>query len=269
MTAAERPHGYARYKLDGCRCYTCGYAASEYRANVERRKAYGTWQPFVDAEPVRDHIRMLSEAGIGWKRVAKLTGISSGSFSKLLFGIPSQGRPPSVKVRTETAEKILAVVPCVDALADRAFVTSVGSVRRLHALVRRGWPQSELAARLGMTPGNFTTLLRRPRITAASARAVRDLYDRLQNQNPTEFGVSAYGRARATADAIRAGWPLPAMWDDEALDDPDAFPDWTGECGSIRGHSLHYNRRILPVCDPCKAARAESRTTAALLAASP
>lgn len=266
---AERPHGYARYKLDGCRCYICGYAASEYRANVERQKAYGTWQPLVDAEPVRAHVRMLSEAGVGWKRVAKLAGISSGSFTKLMFGVKSQGRPPSTKVRSETAKKILAIEPSIDTLADRAFATSLGTVRRLHALVRRGWPQSELAARLGMSPGNFAVFIKRPQVTAASARAVRDLYDRLQNQNPTEFGVSAYGRTRAVNDATRAGWPLPAMWDDNALDDPDAFPDWTGECGSVRGYSLHYNRRILPACDPCKAARAESRTTAALVAASP
>ena len=62
---AERPHGYARYKLDGCRCYTCGYARSEYEAMRTRAILYGTWEPLIDAQPVRDHIKMLSEAGIG------------------------------------------------------------------------------------------------------------------------------------------------------------------------------------------------------------
>jgi len=44
-----RTHGtYTRYKLEGCRCYPCAGAASDYRANRERAIAYGTWQPFVD-----------------------------------------------------------------------------------------------------------------------------------------------------------------------------------------------------------------------------
>lgn len=249
----ERPHGYARYKIDGCRCYTCGYATSQYRDMRERAISYGTWEPFVDAEPVRSHVRMLSEAGIGWKRVARLAGVSNGSFSKLMFGVKSQGRPPSAKIRPGTAEKILAIEPSIDNLADSALVASLGTVRRLQALVRRGWPQSELSARLAMADGNFSTLLRRPSVTAETARAVRELYNRLQNQNPAEFGVSVYGRSRAIADATRAGWPLPAMWDEEALDDPEAFPDWTGECGTPRGYTIHQRDKI-PYCDPCRGA---------------
>ncbi len=25
-----RPHGYARYRLDGCHCYTCGWTVAHY-----------------------------------------------------------------------------------------------------------------------------------------------------------------------------------------------------------------------------------------------
>jgi hypothetical protein len=251
---SKRPHGYARYKLDGCRCYTCGFARSEYEAMRTRAILYGTWAPFVDAEPVRAHVRMLSEAGIGWKRVAKLAGLSTSTLTKLLYGVQSQGRPPAVKMRAENAQKILAVEPGIDILANSALLASVGTVRRLQALVRRGWPQAELAARLGMADGNFSTLLRLTRITAAKARAVRDLYDQLQNQDPAAHGISAVGYSRAVAAATRAGWPLPAMWDDDVLDDPDGFPDWTGDCGTERGYYLHYRDHV-PMCEPCRAAK--------------
>lgn len=270
MTTTERPHGYARYKLDGCRCYICGFAVSEYRANIERQKAYGTWEPFVSGDLVRAHMRMLSEAGIGWKRVVALSGVSNGAVSKLMFGVKSKGRPPSVKVRAKNAEKIFAIVPSIDTIADCGLVSSVGTVRRLQALVRRGWPQASLAARLGMAPGNFSALLNYERVTAVRARAVRDLYEQLQNQDPADHGISAYGRSRATANAIRAGWPLPAMWDDDAIDDSAAFPDWTGECGTARGYTIHSRDRI-PYCDPCRAAWREEaqQRKAAAMAASP
>lgn len=77
--AATRPIGYAAYKLDGCRCYGCALACSQYRAQVERMKAEGAWQPFVDAEPVRQHLGFLSRHGIGWRRACHLAGVSTGA----------------------------------------------------------------------------------------------------------------------------------------------------------------------------------------------
>lgn len=249
----ERPHGYTRYKLDGCRCYVCGFANSEYCADRERAIAYGTWKPFVDAEPVREHIRMLSEAGIGWKRVAALAGLSSGSLSKLLFGVKSKNRPPAARIRTANAAKVMAVRPGSDVLADGALVDAVGTVRRLQALVRRGWPQSQLAERLGMTPGNFGTMLDYEHVTAGKARLVADLYRRLENQDPAAHGVGQAGITRAVRYGTARAWPLPAMWDDDRIDDPQAFPDWTGECGDVKGYAIHH-RDGIPYCGPCREA---------------
>ncbi|HEY2269252.1 MAG TPA: hypothetical protein VGI96_42005, partial [Streptosporangiaceae bacterium] len=97
----------------GCHCAACTEARRVAEGHRRRMKAYGQWQPFVDAEPARQHVRMLAAHGIGWKRAAELAGVSNGSMSKLLYGGPGD-RPPAKRIRPETEAKILAVRPSLD-----------------------------------------------------------------------------------------------------------------------------------------------------------
>ena len=221
-----RDHGYARYRLDGCRCYTCARAVSEYEARRQRLIAYGQWQPYVDAEPVRAHVRMLMSAGIGRRTIARASGVPEGTLKKLLYGRPAADRAPSRRVRPETGRRILRLTPSVELLAAGAPVDATGTTRRLQALIAIGWTQTALAARLGWTVGNFHRLLRQTRVSAGTARAARALYDELWNTPPAEHdhaGRQAAARARNTAH--RNGWPPPMAWDDNTIDDPDAHPD--------------------------------------------
>ncbi|HEX6938422.1 MAG TPA: hypothetical protein VF158_03355 [Longimicrobiales bacterium] len=217
--AGPRPHGYARYKLDGCRCYTCALAVSEYNANRARAIAYGTWQPFVDAAPVRAHIEHLRECGIGLRRLAELTGLHRSLLSAITNG--RSGKPPASKIRPQTAERILAVEPTLDNIAPKTHVDASGARRRIHALVAIGWPFAQLAHRLGMTGGNLAYMIARQRITAVKARAIRDLYERLWDADPTAHGVTEQAATRARDTARARGWPPPAGWDDDFLDLPD------------------------------------------------
>lgn len=219
-----RDHGYARYRLDGCRCYTCARAVSEYNAERERLIAYGRWQPYVDAGPVRDHVRLLMSAGIGRRTIVRAAGVSEGGLSKLLYG--TAGGAPSIRVRPETAERLLSLKPSLDLVADGTPIDATGTRRRLQALVAIGWPQAALAARLRWTPANFHRMLHAPRVSARTARAARALYDDLWNVSPTEHGhASPRAASRARNLACRNGWPPPAAWDDDSIDHPGAAPD--------------------------------------------
>src|SRR5581483_4946100 len=52
------------------------------------------------------------------RQLARITGISLGSLSKLLYGHPKQGIPPSRRIRASAFEAILAVQPLlVDGIA--------------------------------------------------------------------------------------------------------------------------------------------------------
>lgn len=231
--ATGHPHGTeARYQggpdeddVPGkrCRCADCQRAHDrEWWNNRYRMLAYGRWQPFVDAGPARDHVKLLGRYGIGWKRVAALAGLSQTCVHSLIYG--AWPRPPSRRIRPETEAAILAVQPVPDNLADAAPVDATGSRRRLQALVACGWPQRWLATRLGWDWHFFQNVLyRKDRVTTATARAVTALYDALWDEAPpqdTPTERKSVRRARQLAGTRR--WPLPQGWDDQAIDDPAA-----------------------------------------------
>ncbi|MFP8944742.1 hypothetical protein ACLIYM_25365 [Streptomyces fenghuangensis] len=256
---AERPHGYARYKLDGCRCYTCGWARARYEENRQRAIAYGTWQPHVPAAPVREHITQLQQCGMGLRAIAAAAGVDRKRLQAILSGRPERGTGPQEKVRPALATAVLAVEPTLDTLGGSTVIGATGTRRRLQALIARGFPQAVLAARLGMTPGNFNSTLGRDRTIARTARAVRALYDELSLADPDGHGASPAGITRARRYAAEHCWAPVGAWDEETIDDPAAFPDWTGKCGTPQGAGAHRYHRILPVCQPCKDALTEHR----------
>lgn len=231
-TAAERSHGTrARYVFGpgpgrgpGCRCTACRAANREQAARRERQIIYGRWQPYVDAAPVREHLETLSAAGIGWRRAAGRAGVSDGAVSKILTGGPGN-RPPSRRVRPQTAAAILAVQASASHLAPAALTGGTGTRRRLQALVAAGWSQSRLARELGITPGNFCAMMRRELVTAATARAVCALYDRLWKLPPPEHDQrTRIAASRARRYAAARNWAPPLAWDDDQIDQPGASP---------------------------------------------
>lgn len=257
---SHREHGTrAKYVVEKCRCGPCKQANRQEDNHRARMEAYGRWQPYVDAEPVRQHVKALQAYGLGWKRIAVLAGVSNGAMSKLLYGLPAKGRGPSKGVRPETAAKILAVEATPANLGGSTSVDAIGTRRRLQALVAGGWPQAQLARRLVMEPGNFGLLLREERVYAATARAVTALYEELWRADPAAHGVHPQGISRARNQARANGWAPVGAWDDDHIDDPQAHPDWTGRCGTPEGYDAHYRHRILPACQACKDAKSDDR----------
>jgi len=252
-----RPHGYARYRLDGCRCYTCAFARSQYDENRTKAITAGTWQPYVDAEPVRVHIQHLQSCGMGLRAIAKAAGVDRKRLQAVLHGRPERGTGPQERVRPELAAAVLAVEPTLENLAPSTLINPAGTRRRIHALVAAGWPQQHLAARLGMTPSNFGAMLQCEHVLVRRALAVRALYDQLWRANPLEHGATPAGVTRARRHAAANGWAPVGAWDDDTIDDPNAHPDWTGHCGTPRGRRAHHTLRT-PVCPACRQAATKS-----------
>jgi hypothetical protein len=209
-----------------CSCAPCLAASARHNSALKDRRrqlAYGRWQPFTDAAPVRDHVRKLSEYGIGLRAVASAAGVPRDTLVRLMYG--HGDAPPSRQVRPETARRILEVRPSPDLLAPGTRVDATGTHRRLRALVAKDHALAVLAGQLGVTPPNLGTLLRSARVTASTARAVKALYDELWDAAPDE---STPRGARMAASARRMaaarGWPPPMAWDDDTIDDPAASP---------------------------------------------
>lgn len=223
MSARPLPdHGSRARYARGCRCDACRAGNRQYEKTRVRRVARGTWQPYVDAEPSRRHVRELMDRGVGWRRVAEVSGVSHGTISKLLYGVPDRALAPLQRVRPRTAEQLLAVRFSNDLLADGALMDATGTWRRIQALVAVGWPKVHIARALGAT-GQGLQLSERL-VVASTARSVADLYDRWWDADPTAHGVQAAQADRARRYASVRGWPPPMAWDDDALDVPEAQP---------------------------------------------
>lgn len=224
-------HGSTAGFNAGCNCTPCCSAKSAYEQTRVRRTAYGTWHPYTDAEPVRQHLRALGKEGLGWVRVARLAGVPKRTVSAILYG--REAGKPTKLIRPHIAEKLLAIQAAPELIADRVSVPAVGTVRRLRALIALGYTAVDLAEHL---PLNFQSVQRiacqNPEyVTNEVARATVALYDRLSLVVPADTWV----HRRAKRTAIKRGWVPPLAWDDATIDDSEAQPD-LGDTGGEQQH---------------------------------
>lgn len=202
-------HGTRSSYVKGCKCHACRAANARYAKLAKYRSDKGI-SVLVDSAPVKAHLAMLREHGIGKRTIAARSGVALTVVSRLI-GIDNSR--PARRVHPDTARKLLAVT--LDAHADGAVVDGTGTRRRLQALVALGWTQTELANHIGWTTANLNNLiLGDDDVTRATADLVADLYERL-SMRP---GPST----RAMGVARRRGWAPPLAWDN--IDDPAEQP---------------------------------------------
>lgn len=189
---------------------------SDYSSHRNRMKAYGRWQPYVDAQPAREHVNRLRAAGIGPKRIAELSGVPHGSIAKLIYGEARRNLAPSKRIRPETEARLLAVEPSIDSLAPSGFVPAIGTRRRLQALACMGYPLTWISGRIGISAAQVWRLQhgRTNQCEAETHFAIKALY-RTHAMRPSESP-----RAEAIRRAARAkGWESVIAWDDPDAED--------------------------------------------------
>jgi hypothetical protein len=226
---ARHEHGtYAAYVLDRCRCRRCRDANVAIERVRAREIAYGRWQPYIDAQPVREHVARLRAGGYGLPRIARLSGVSHGALWKLVYGKPRADGTctPSKRVRPATAARLLALEVTLENLGSRRPVDPTGTRRRLQALVALGWSQTELGRRIDFLPGNLTRVIHGPgHVGAGTARKIRALYLELCDQEPPETcREERFAASLSRSRARRHGWLPPIWWDDDTIDDPTQEP---------------------------------------------
>lgn len=107
---ANHQHGTLQaYKQDKCKCGPCRDASTAYERHRSQQKAYGRWQPYADAQPVREHVEALVRSGdIGWKDIARRAGVSVPTVRALLYG-RGRAKRTVLRVLLSTAEGLTAV----------------------------------------------------------------------------------------------------------------------------------------------------------------
>lgn len=156
----------------GCRCEPCRQANADY----ERQRTRRTAPPYVAAHRARQHIADLQAQGVGLKTVARLSGVSHGALSKLIYGDRTRGRGPSKRIRPATEKAILGVTA---AQADGRHNTHTADDYRtlLDTLTGRGWTTTAIAKAIGVTHSNLRPRPGQAKVTAAKMTATRALLD--------------------------------------------------------------------------------------------
>lgn len=227
-------------------------ATARWARRRRRLIGYNQWQPFVDAEPTRQHVQAIRDAGMSVKNLSEVTGVTISTLDYLIYG--SGDYPPAAQIRTESARTLLAYWPKLDDYVDGAVIDATGTRRRLQALGSAGWPATAIHRRVGF--GNVKTIENaryNKQVTARLARAVRTLYESVSSRNAEHYGITPWVAARCRGHAASLNWQRPQVWDDDTIDDPTARPEWTGRCGSDRGWWMHTLQK-LPMCEPCETA---------------
>lgn len=212
VAAVSGQHGTrANYKR-GCRCDNCRAANVRYECDRHRvnwaEKMNAKW---VDAEPIRQHIRALQASGMGQRQIAVAAGLPRSFVINILYGRHGQ---PQRRVLKSNAEAALSVRL---RLAGGQHVSAIGSARRLQALAVMGWPHGRLRQEIGCSQPTLTHVLSgRGQVTVAVAQKIAEVYDRLA-MTP---GPSRSASIRAKAK----GWLPPLAWDDDLIDNLAAQP---------------------------------------------
>jgi DNA-binding CsgD family transcriptional regulator len=163
--------------------------------------------PLVCIDRVRDHIRGLVALDLPPRSIGQAAGVSHETVIAILDGVRR-------RVHLAVAVALLGVTSRPHPNQD--VVLAIGAARRQRALAAIGWPLSERARQLHMTPGNVSRLFTQRRINYQRWADVADQFRRLACvPGPSDA---------ARMDALRKGWPPPAAWPRDRIDDPTAGP---------------------------------------------
>lgn len=246
MTTAvrEAPHHntltcYTNYR---CRRPDCVERYLAWDRQRRAARAAGQWQPLVDAEPVRQHLRLLAEHDITLHRAAELADVPKCTLHRLLPTQHGQRRPVTHTVRADLAAKILAIDP---AAATPGRVDPTGTVRRIQALVANGWPMSNLAGHIGLSPRYVHVLVARSSdclIYGSTAAKVAAGYEEAKHLRPARHGVQPRIVKMARNLAASRGWPPASYWADrmDVIDDPHFTPEHKKLRAEIIAEEAHW-----------------------------
>lgn len=197
----------------------------------------------VKALVVRGH-----KAGMTHAQMADQVDVNKSSISNIING-------KYVTCKRGTYDKMMRLQvtgPEAETTGDTrhssARYESVGGIRRLQALTALGFSAPVMASLMDVGAYPYVRWItdNEPAyLYWATVVAIDRAYGKLHNADPLDFGIRPQHVRRMQKKAADLLWAPPHCWDADTIDDPDAFPEWTGECGTTGGYYLHLKYDIL------------------------
>ena len=203
----------------------------------------------AEREQLRQHLAKLRDAGMSYAQIA---ASAPGSRCEMSVARVLESRT-DVTHRDVYNDLMQAVYVKPVGQRTGIKIDATGTIRRMRALIADGFGCGVIAKHLDVSLQAVYQLTtgERQRIMSATALRVADVYDLLQFAEPEGFGGSKQGISKARGIGRRNGWATRSCWDSDTIDDPSAFPQWTGECGTWIGARIH-RRENIPMCEACQ-----------------
>lgn len=231
----QHQHGtYVCYTVDRCRCQPCAQANAAATNKRYRLKAYGRYNKYADAEPVRQHLKKLTAQGMGWKWIAEVAGVPTGVVTSILYGKHRDGRNTGLQKRVTRPnyDKLMAVAftPRPGRTASRE--ESEAARRKAQALVALGWSMSKIGIRLGIHPANARAMIAGDRLFHYDTiKAINDLYEQLSMKLPPATSQrERISVNRSKTYARRHGWIPPLELEASYDETGDDQGEHSAEC---------------------------------------
>lgn len=236
--------------------------AHERRADLWRKYQREMGKPRTVLPHEQDELvakvkAMHDEAGMTEQQIADATG---GRVSmRTVNDIFRDGKTACYR---ETYDAIMSA-EFVSPAKNGARLSPLGTARRLQALRANGWPLKSgvLTEMSGIKPPMLQRLCsgKQKQVFFCTHRAVKEMYEKLQYADPSDYGVSEESIRKAKTWGEKAGYAPSTCWDEDTIEDPAAKPEWTGACGSWAGYRIHIRETFflgnsLPLCGPCREA---------------
>ncbi|MGW2594826.1 hypothetical protein ACWCXC_31800 [Streptomyces sp. NPDC001515] len=235
-TAAYQPppHGTpSRYsgprrhnRWQPCRCEDCRTAMRRADKLRELRRSRGT-SGYANRDTVATHLRILLDHGWSGQQVADAADLNRKTVWNIL-------KSDASTVHFGTARAILRLVPTE---RPDGTVSSIGSMRRSHALAAMGWPLAWTAAQAGLSYTGLRDISAGR--TKSVQRAYHDAIQALYRTHAMRPGPSDVARRVA----LSKGWATAVAWDDDAIDDPAARPATAAPVRALTRNELASVRR--------------------------
>lgn len=228
----------------------------ERRLEYLRQKGLAGWVP---AAPVRERLRHLhDDLGITLIDITRRTGMDRETIGMQYRGVRKDGSP----IRFAEMKTARAVLGARFTPEDIERFPVVGLRRRLQALTVMGYTSTFMARESGVNDYRYINQVKigEKRVTnymhRKGALAIIAMYDKYRYTPAEEAGVPGPSAARARTFARKRGYEHPDHWSTDTIDEPAAFPDTTGLCGTPHGWRAHKALGTDP-CAPCLTAKAE------------
>jgi hypothetical protein len=198
------------YHQHKCNCEPCNLARLERDRRRRKNIAYGRpTSTLIPAGPVQDHLQMLLDAGVGYRRIATLSGLPHST-------IRQHTTRKGKTIQRDHAELILAIRPEPYDPAKTDLWDSRGTHRRIQALCRIGYSYGHIARLMGYAERSRHTavmaILRNAYVTKGTFDKVSAVYE-AYSMKPLD-PASDYHIRDTIARAKRFHWPPPLAWDD-------------------------------------------------------